>query len=100
MQILLTKTKSQFLIGNLSIELFATVYPLASLIAPLVGLAAMISCKTPLYQTHAYFNHVSMFVNTLLLFFVNIFIQPTQFLLIVSIILLITKGVLAYLLPH
>ena len=84
---------------SLSEQIFIFVYPFVSIISPLIGIAAMISCKAKNYQTQASFNHLSLFTNTLALLITCIAQKNFQFEFLISILLFITKIILAALLP-
>ena len=49
LQILIPKNKNETILSDLRMQLFIFVYPLASIISPMLGIIAMISCKSRLY---------------------------------------------------
>jgi hypothetical protein len=49
LQILIPKNKNETIFTDLRMQLFLFVYPGASIISPLLGIIAMISCKSRLY---------------------------------------------------
>jgi hypothetical protein len=74
-----------------------------SVLSPLLGIGALISCKTRLYQAQADFNAVSLFANTLVCMVVTICstsgTSKDSFTISMGIILIFVKIAIAQLLP-
>jgi len=71
-----------------------------SVLSPLLGIGALISCKTRLYQAQADFNAVSLFANTLVCMVLTICTSDKDtFTISMGIILIFVKIAIAQLLP-
>ena len=95
MNILLPRNANAPFMQALSVILFVFFYPFVSIISPILGIISMISCKIRLYQTYAFFNHLSMVANTLALFLCNLGFTNFEFEFMISGMLLGTKIILA-----
>lgn len=80
--------------------MFLLFYPLMSVLSPLLGIGALISCKTRLYQAQADFNAVSLFANTVVGLVLTICTSAKDtFTISMGIILIFVKIAIAQLLP-
>lgn len=98
-QLLIPHNSSDSIYFDLNKLLFLFCFPLASLMSPLTGFIAMISCKTNFYQMHAFYNHLSLLTNCLVYLVCIIIAHELQFQFVIVIMLILSKIVLAYLLP-
>lgn len=98
-QLLLPRGNSSIFneIGSLFFILFS---PFASIISPLLGAAALLSCKNNLYQISADFNTVCIFTNCLFQLIMIFVYNPNDlYSIVVGFILIFIKLVLAQLIP-
>jgi len=59
--------------GSVGGTIFVLIYPLASVVSPLLGVLSMLSCKTRMFQNQAYINALSLYTNTLGLLIASLF---------------------------
>lgn len=98
-QLLLPRGNSSIFneIGSLFFILFS---PFVSIISPLLGAAALLSCKINLYQISADFNTVCIFTNCLSQLIMIFVYNPNDvYSIVVGIILIVVKLLLAQLIP-
>ena len=80
--------------------IFISAYPLCSVIAPLIGMLSLFSCKSKFYNHQTYWNSLSLFSNTLIYLLFRIFHQEKQeFIEVVAYCLLFVKICISQLIP-
>jgi len=85
--------------GDFTELVFILFYPLCSLISPIFGLVAMVTCKKRLYQQQSFWNSLSLFTNTLVYTVIRTVSEKYEFIHAIAFILVFTKICLSQLLP-
>lgn len=86
--------------NTVSLIVFLAIYPLGTVISPLLGIMSLITCKKRMYQNLAYFNMVTLFLNSFVLFIIFAISTTSQSFGVIMIgALVISKFLLALLIP-